>query len=282
MTESSNFDRDTVRSFGEEWAKFDQSELAPAEQQQIFDQYFAVFPWAKLPPNAEGFDMGCGSGRWAMLVAPRAGTLNCIDASAEALGVARRNLANLPNVRFHHASVDQAPLAVGSQDFGYSLGVLHHIPNTLEAMKACTRLLKPGAPFLVYLYYSLDNRPMWFRALWKASDVFRRFIQALPGRLKFAATDVFAALVYWPLARISMLGEALGLGMAWMPLYAYHDKSFYTMRTDSRDRFGTPLEQRFSRVEIKAMMEAAGLEQIVFSEGIPYWCAAGVRTAIKI
>lgn len=282
MTESSNFDRDTVRSFGEEWAKFDQSELAPAEQQQIFDQYFAVFPWAKLPPNAEGFDMGCGSGRWAMLVAPRAGTLNCIDASAEALGVARRNLAKLPNVRFHHASVDQAPLAVGSQDFGYSLGVLHHIPNTLEAMKACTRLLKPGAPFLVYLYYSLDNRPVWFRALWKASDVFRRFIQALPGRLKFAATDVFAALVYWPLARISKLGEALGLGMTWMPLYAYHDKSFYTMRTDSRDRFGTPLEQRFSRVEIKAMMESAGLEQIVFSEGIPYWCAAGVRTADNI
>ena len=37
------------------------------------------------------------------------------------------------------------------------------------------------------------------------------------------------------------------------------------MRTDSRDRFGTPLEQRFSRSEILAMMQASGLQEIRFS-----------------
>ena len=33
------------------------------------------------------------------------------------------------------------------------------------------------------------------------------------------------------------------------------------MRTDSRDRFGTPLEKRYSRREISEMMQAAGLEK---------------------
>ena len=72
------------------------------------------------------------------------------------------------NVEFHHASADAIPLPDGSQDFGYSLGVLHHIPDTARAMADAVRKLKPGAPFLVYLYYDFENRPAWFRGLWKA------------------------------------------------------------------------------------------------------------------
>ncbi|MCY7329778.1 MAG: class I SAM-dependent methyltransferase, partial [Saprospiraceae bacterium] len=62
----------------------------------------------------------------------------------------------------------------GAMDFGYSLGVLHHIPDTRAALAACVRKLKPGAPFLLYLYYAFDNRPWWFKALWRLSDVVRR------------------------------------------------------------------------------------------------------------
>ena len=62
-----------------------------------------------------------------------------------------------------------------------------------------------------------------------------------------------------------------------MPLFLYNDKSFYTMRTDALDRFGTRLEQRFSKNEIRQMMEEAGLEMIEFSDEIPYWCAIGYK-----
>jgi SAM-dependent methyltransferase len=274
-----NVDEATVASFGDEWAHFDQSVLDDAELRRLFGQYFRVFPWDALPADAEGFDMGCGSGRWAKLVAPRVRTLNCVDASEEALGVARRNLEGIANVRFYHAPASAAPLAPGTQDFGYSLGVLHHIPDTAAALAACVALLKPGAPFLVYLYYRFDNRPAWFRLVWKASELFRAVISRLPARLKPLVTDVIALLVYWPLARLAWAGERLGLNTRNMPLYGYRDYSFYTMRTDSRDRFGTPLEQRFTRAEIRAMMERAGLERIVLSEEEPYWCAVGAKAA---
>jgi len=49
------------------------------------------------------------------------------------------------------------------------------------------------------------------------------------------------------------------------------------MRTDSRDRFGTPLEQRFTKTEIEQMMHAAGLKDIVFSNHQPYWTALGYK-----
>jgi hypothetical protein len=49
------------------------------------------------------------------------------------------------------------------------------------------------------------------------------------------------------------------------------------MRTDSRDRFGTPLEQRFTQLEIKEMMASAGLENMCFSEREPFWVAVGTK-----
>lgn len=270
-----NIDHKTVESFGDEWARFDQSTLDSNELKILFGGYFKAFPWQELPDNAVGFDMGCGSGRWAKLVAPRVGTLNCIDPADSALAVARRNLADRPNVNFIHAGVDNVPLPAGSQDFGYSLGVLHHIPDTAQAMASCVSLLKPGAPFLVYLYYRFDNRPAWFRLLWKLSELGRAAISNLPEGAKHLATDLIALTVYWPLARAAWLLEKLGLPVGWMPLSFYRASSFYTMRTDSRDRFGTPLEQRFTRVEVRAMMEAAGLRDIVIPESEPFWCAVG-------
>ena len=59
-----------------------------------------------------------------------------------------------------------------------------------------------------------------------------------------------------------------------MAIISYRNTSFYTMRTDSRDRFGTPLEQRFTRSEIKDMMLAAGLDDIKFSNR-SFWVAVG-------
>jgi SAM-dependent methyltransferase len=266
-----NSDPATVASFGDEWGRFDQSEVPESELKHYFDSYFAVFPWHQLPPDAEGFDMGCGSGRWARFAAPRVGTLHCIDPSA-ALDVAKRNLAGVNNVVFHAASVDTVPLREASQDFGYSLGVLHHIPDTAAALRRCTSLLKSGAPFLLYLYYRFDNRPVWFRMLWQLSDIVRRIIYRLPAGLKHIVTDMIALLVYWPLARVAGLLDKPNL-----PLYAYRNASLYTMRTDSRDRFGTPLEQRFTRAEIERMMRNAGLRDIRFSETEPYWVAVGIK-----
>jgi SAM-dependent methyltransferase len=272
-----NLDPKTVDGFGAEWTRFDQSSAPPSEQQSAFEAYFSVFPWERLAPGAVGFDLGCGSGRWARLVAPRVGALHCVDASAAALEVARRTLAGAENVEFHHASVGAIPLAPASMDFGYSLGVLHHVPDPTAALESCVKLLRPGAPFLVYLYYRFDDRPAWFRSVWRLSDVFRRVISRLPAGPRHVSADVLAATVYFPLARASRVLEGAGIPVEFLPLSLYRDKSFYAMRTDALDRFGTRLEHRFTRGEIEAMMRSAGLTDVRFRQGAPYWCAVGFR-----
>lgn len=277
-----NSDVSTVEGFGEEWTRFDQSGLSEIESKELFEKYFRIFPWDMLSEEAEGFDMGCGSGRWAKLVAPKVRKLHCIDPSS-AVYVAKRNLLGQSNCEFYKAAVDDCPLPKNSMDFGYSLGVLHHVPNTAKGIYDCVRLLKPGAPFLLYLYYALEDRSFFYCCLWKISDFIRKIISRLPHSIRYLISQIIAITIYWPLARFSALCELLGLSAknaARLPLGFYRHLSFYTMRTDSLDRFGTPLEHRFTKFQIQQMMEWAGLIDIRFSEESPYWCAVGVRGEI--
>ena len=272
---TANAHADTVAGFGDEWTRFDQSELDAEARQKIFDDYFSILPGEVLNKSATGADFGVGSGRWAMVIAPRVGKLICVDASAEALAVARRNLQDAPNCEFINSSIDEMPIAPASLDFAYSLGVLHHIPDTKAAMKACTATLKPGAPFLVYLYYRFDNRPRWYSWLWRLSEVGRSAVSRMPHGLRYPSSQFIALTIYWPLARLARAAEWLGLNVGSFPLAYYRAKPFYVMRTDALDRFGTQLEQRYTRSEIRAMMESCGLRDIRFSDGAPYWCAVG-------
>jgi len=220
--------------------------------------------------------VGCGTGRWARWIAPKVKTLNCIDPSS-AINIAKKNLKEFSNVNFYNESIDSCTIKKNSQDFGYSLGVLHHIPNTKKALKACVKFLKPGAPFLLYLYYAFDNRPLWFKFLWKFQNIFRIIISSLPSGIKKLLSNIIAIVIYFPLSRFSQILEKLNISIKNIPLSFYRNKSLYTMMTDSRDRFGTPLEKRFTKKEIKEMMENSGLGDVIFSSEEPFWCAIGYK-----
>jgi len=273
-----NLSPEVARSFDEEWRIFPQDKLPENEKRKIFADYFNIFPWEALPEDGGvGADLGCGSGRWASLMAPKVKELHCLEVSANALAIAKNNLNKQNNVQFHHASIGRMPFEDASLDFAYSLGVLHHIPDTEAALRSICKKLKPGAPFLIYLYYGFDNRPNWYRRLWVLSDKLRVVICYLPSRLKYLASQVIAFGIYWPLARMGRLLEKIGmLPQAW-PLSYYRDKDIYVMRTDALDRFGTPLEKRFTRVEIQHMLERNGFKNVRFSNSPPYWVAVAER-----
>jgi SAM-dependent methyltransferase len=272
-----NLDPHVVKAFGEEWTQFDQRAASVTDLQSMFDQFFRIFPWNALPSQAIGFDLGCGSGRWARFVSQRVKHLHCIDPSDAALNVAKHNLRDVSNCVFHLASVDRIPLADNSMDFGYAIGVLHHIPDTADGIRSCVRKLRAGAPLLLYLYYAFDNRPLWFRTIWRASNVVRTGISRCPFSLRYILSQLIAALVYWPLARVSFVLERLGFNVEGLPLSWYRRRSFYTLRTDALDRFGTRLEKRFTANEISKMMQEAGLERITFNDYMPYWCVVGFK-----
>tara|TARA_B110000003_G_C16651784_1_gene534512 strand:- start:2480 stop:3313 length:834 start_codon:yes stop_codon:yes gene_type:complete len=270
MNEKNNIDEKVVSDFGKEWELFNHKDIDYDSLKSAFDSYFNFFPFSNLK-DAEGFDMGCGSGRWAQFVSPKVGFLNCIDPSKVALDQAKLNMVDIKNCSFECAGVDNNTIKDASQDFGYSLGVLHHIPDSALALQSCSKKLKSGAPFLLYLYYKFDNKPRSYYFLWKLSDYFRKVISILPFFLKFIISQLIALFIYFPLARGALLFEKLGFNVSNFPLTWYRNEPFYILRTDALDRFGTRLEQRFTKLEIQKMLSDAGFRDPKFSENEPFW-----------
>ena len=104
-----NFNKKTIESFGDEWDRFDQSGMEEKEAFEMFQSYFKIFPSKKLTKYAVGFDMGCGSGRWAKFVAPKVKQLNCIDPSS-ALNIAKNKLKEFNNIKYYKKSLDNSTL----------------------------------------------------------------------------------------------------------------------------------------------------------------------------
>src|ERR1051326_4910781 len=156
--------------------------------------------------------------------------------------------------------------------FGYAIGVLHHVPDTQAGIGECVRRLKPGAPFLLYLYYAFDNRPAWFRLLWRISNLVRVVVSRLPFWLRSFLSELAAACIYWPFARSARLAERLGFHIQSFPLSAYRDRSFYQMRNDALDRFGTRIEKIAAKRASGLRRRARDSKSATATETMPAGC----------
>ena len=144
-----NLDDHTADGFDRIWQLYASDESDGDDpSDEAFDTYFSIFP-VEMLAGAEGFELGSGNGRIAQSVARRAGFLHCVEPSAAGLAATTHAMRDRTNVAFHQASAGGIPLPDASQDFGYSIGVLHHIPDPGAGLRNCVDKLKPGAPFLL-------------------------------------------------------------------------------------------------------------------------------------
>ena len=151
-----------------------------------------VFAYGEL----ENSSLGPNFLKYEYGVSEKVGLLYCIDPSS-ALEVAKKNLSKKKNCVFLKETVENLSIQDESMDFGYSLGVLHHVEDTFMGIKECVVKLKKNAPFLIYLYYSLDNKPRFYRNLWIISDLFRIIISKLPFFFRFYITQILCILIYF-------------------------------------------------------------------------------------
>lgn len=99
-----------------------------------------------------------------------------------------------------------------------------------------------------------------------------------PFRLRVLIAQVFAVAVYYPLSRLALLVERFGGNPALIPLCSYRRRGLKTMCSDALARLGYRLEHRFSKEQLRGMMQAAGLERIEISDSV-FWSAVGRKRA---
>lgn len=275
-TRTENIDHSVVDSFGEEWNKF--NSIADSDITQFGDEYFDIIDDRMVNKKTYAIDIGCGTGRFTKYLLDRVGFIEALDPSAS-IYAADKLLKDKKNVRLSKAATDNIPFDDETFDFGMSIGVLHHIPNTQKAMSDCVKKIKIGGYFYTYLYYNLENRSRIFRSVFFLSSIIRRSVSKMPAQAKKIVCDILAIVIYMPFilaGRFLNLIKLKKLAMQ-LPLSYYQDKTFFIIRNDSLDRFGTSLEHRFSKTEVKEMMEKSGLVDIVISDNMPYWHSVGRR-----
>lgn len=268
-----NRDDKLINDFGVEWKKFNQKRISLSSNKKIFNKYFSIFPWKLINKNSICLDLGGGSGRWSFFIANKVKKIYFVEPSSQAIEVAKKNLSNFSNIEYHNNDAGQMMIKNESIDFCFCLGVLHHIPNIYKALIDINKKLKKNAPFLIYIYYAFDNRPMWFRILWKLSDSFRIIISRLPFFLKGPTCDIIALTIYLPISRIFKILKFFGFNIKNFPLSFYANQKFYVLRNDALDRFGTKIEQRLTKKQITDLLQKTGFNKISFSKKEPYWCA---------
>jgi SAM-dependent methyltransferase len=270
-----NLDQQVIDSFGHEWAAFDYAE---SETDEALDAQFMAYctPIDLTQFNSKSSvaaDFGAGSGRWASRLLPHFSLVYALEPSDGANKVLKNKYSKESRMKILQETVGANSIPSGSLDLGMSLGVLHHIPDTGLAIKDVASKIKGGGIFLCYLYYKLDNKPLYYRGLFWASNSLRWVISRLPYALRRFIARVIASFVYFPLARTAKLLDKRGKNVSNFPLHHYANMPFVMLQNDALDRFGTRLEQRFSKKEIAEMLGNAGfdLSTLKFSDVEPFW-----------
>lgn len=136
-------------------------------------QRFAKLP-GRLSDYIEGkfvLDGGCGEGRFTYLAsALGARHVIALDYSRYALERARIQAGDPGNCTFIRASILNPPLAPQVFDLVFSMGVVHHTPDSEKSYQAIRASLKTGGHLAIYVY-RIFSLPL---AVWPLRLITRR------------------------------------------------------------------------------------------------------------
>ncbi len=141
--------QETKRSFGYQWLRYSVTGRRDNEE------HFYVRTNTK-PGQLNGqlfFEAGCGMGRYIQVVGSNEGAevvgLDLSLATNRAWAENRNN----PFVHVVQGNILEMPFRPASFDHTYSIGVLHHTPNTYDAFRSMVRLVKPNGRVSLWVYH---------------------------------------------------------------------------------------------------------------------------------
>jgi SAM-dependent methyltransferase len=239
-----------AESFGKEWNWFDETQLDRPELQQTESRETFAAKTGFTPEMLEGktvLDVGCGMGRFAEVASAWGARVVGVDLSVAA-EAAQRNLGDRPNTAFLQADVFKLPLRPESFDFIYSIGVLHHTPNTRAAFEQLPRLLKPGGRIVIWVYTS-----EW-KIGYAVSDLLRRYTSKMDDERLLKLCRGAAPLGAFYRTRFGRYLSPL------LPVSHHPDPEWRVL--DTFDWYAPTYQWKHDSPEVEGWFKAAGLEDI--------------------
>jgi SAM-dependent methyltransferase len=210
-------------------------------------------------------DVGCGTGRFMESAAGLGAEVIGFDLSyamesaaglgAEVIGfdlsyaveAACKNVGAKPGMHVLQADLFKLPFRPGTFDAIYSIGVLHHTPDTRQAFLALSPLLKKGGLIAIWVY-------AWAGDYSRNLDRVRACTVGIPHRILYGLCCVIVPLLH-ALASIQSLRHYTsyipvsnqGTGLTWDIL-------------DTFDNYSPKYQWKHSEPEVLGWFKEAGLE----------------------
>ena len=257
----------TQERFGYEWMRY------PAcfddEERGIF------FEETQLAPGEFAgrltLDAGCGMGRFTRVAGAQGGEVIGVDLS-ESVYRAHDLTEHMPNVHIVQADLMCLPFNAGSFDIIYSLGVLHHTPDTRKALASVARYVRPGGILSIWVYGTAGRyadfasnplrperlrfvesecakRLYWLLVLKReqCSHALRRITVRMPHRLLYACCYLLALLGKVPLVK-------------YLTFSAHPD--WRVRLLENFDWLSPPFQHHHTKEEVTAWFSEGGFEDV--------------------
>lgn len=194
-------------------------------------------------------DVGCGTGRFMESAVELGAEVVGFDLSY-AVEAAYKNVGAQPRMHVLQANLFKLPFRPGTFDVIYSIGVLHHTPDTRQAFLALPPLLKKSGLIAIWVY-------AWAGDYSRNLDRVRAFTVGIPHRVLYGLCCVLVPLLH-AMASIPSLRRFTqyipvsnqGTGLAWDIL-------------DTFDNYSPKYQWKHSEPEVMGWFKEAGLEEMV-------------------
>jgi len=204
-------------------------------------------------------DAGCGSGRYSRIAGEAEAIVIGVDLSL-AVETAASNTAHLPNVHIIQSDIFRMPFKPQLFQFIYSIGVLHHTPDTKKALLSLVPLLTNRGEIAIWLY------PRWPAPV----ESYNQLLRAITTRMSLDTLHRLAVVMEplgllklklltadrWWRRLLGQLLRGMTIGVSYHP-----DREIRIC--DTFDWFSPPYQWHHTDVEVESWFRASGFVDIV-------------------